>query len=540
MMRHDMVQRSPSRSGTRWGTLLAAAVLASGLSACGGGGGGGGGGGSSAPTSTWSQQAYVKAPNVEANDEFGFNVAISGNTMVVGAIGEDSNQTTITNGSTASADNLTSRAGVAYVFVRSGSSWGQQAYLKAPNAEADDEFGTSVAISGDTIVVGANLEDSNQTTITNGSTASADNSATNAGAAYVFVRSGSSWSQQAYLKAPNAEADDHFGTSVAISGDSIVVGANLEDSNQTTITNGSSVSADNSATNAGAAYVFVRSGSSWSQQAYLKAPNAGAEDRFGTSVAISGDTIVVGAYQEDSNQTTITNGSTASADNSAIDAGAAYVFVRSGSSWSQQAYLKAPNAEAIDEFSTSVAISGDTIVIGAARESSSQTTITNGSTASADNSASTAGAAYVFVRSGTSWSQQAYLKAPNAETEDRFGTSVAISGDTIVVGAETEGSNQATITNGSTASADNSTLYAGAAYVFVRSGSSWSQQAYLKASNVGVDDRFGINVAVSSDTVVVGAYQEDSNQTTITNGSSASSDNSAIEAGAAYVFKLGN
>nr|WP_315474141.1 FG-GAP repeat protein [uncultured Rhodoferax sp.] len=216
------------------------------------------------------------------------------------------------------------------------------------------------------------------------------------------------------------------------------------------------------------------------------------------------------------------------------------MFVRSGSSWSQQAYLKAPNAEAIDEFSTSVAISGDTIVIGAARESSSQTTITNGSTASADNSASTAGAAYVFVRSGTSWSQQAYLKAPNAETEDRFGTSVAISGDTIVVGAETEGSNQATITNGSTASADNSTLYAGAAYVFVRSGSSWSQQAYLKASNVGVDDRFGINVAVSSDTVVVGAYQEDSNQTTITNGSSASSDNSAIEAGAAYVFKLGN
>ena len=536
MMRHDMVQRSPSRSGTRWGTLLAAAVLASGLSACGGGGGGGGGGGSSAPTSTWSQQAYVKAPNVEANDEFGFNVAISGNTMVVGAIGEDSNQTTITNGSTASADNLTSRAGVAYVFVRSGSSWGQQAYLKAPNAEADDEFGTSVAISGDTIVVGANLEDSNQTTITNGSTASADNSATNAGAAYVFVRSGSSWSQQAYLKAPNAEADDHFGTSVAISGDSIVVGANLEDSNQTTITNGSSVSADNSATNAGAAYVFVRSGSSWSQQAYLKAPNAGAEDRFGTSVAISGDTIVVGAYQEDSNQTTITNGSTASADNSAIDAGAAYVFVRSGSSWSQQAYLKAPNAEAIDEFSTSVAISGDTIVIGAARESSSQTTITNGSTASADNSASTAGAAYVFVRSGTSWSQQAYLKAPNAEVGDNFGGSVAISGDTIVVGADGEDSPQTTITNGSTASADNSAAGAGAAYVFVRSGSSWSQQAYLKAPNTNAGDNLGYSVAISGDTIVVSAHQEESSQTTITNGSTASSDNSASEAGAAYVF----
>jgi hypothetical protein len=183
-----------------------------------------------------------------------------------------------------------------------------------------------VAISGDTIVVGADGEDSPQTTITNGSTASADNSAAGAGAAYVFVRSGSSWSQQAYLKAPNTNAGDNLGYSVAISGDTIVVSAHQEESSQTTITNGSTASSDNSASEAGAAYVFVRSGTNWSQQAYLKAPNANTDAVFGRSVAISGDTIVVGANEEDSNQTSITNGNTASADNSAFNAGAAYAF----------------------------------------------------------------------------------------------------------------------------------------------------------------------------------------------------------------------
>src|SRR5690606_12045856 len=115
--------------------------------------------------------------------------------------------------------------------------WSQQAYLKAPNAEANDTFGFSVAISGDVIVVGAYNEDSSQITVTNGATASSDNSASNAGAAYVFVRSGTTWSHQAYLKAPNAEGSDNFGYSVAISGDTIVVGAPQEDGGQTTINN---------------------------------------------------------------------------------------------------------------------------------------------------------------------------------------------------------------------------------------------------------------------------------------------------------------
>jgi hypothetical protein len=489
---------------------------------------------------SFAQQAYIKAANAEALDDFGYSVAISGDTMVVGANYEASNQTTITNGSNASPDNSASLSGAVYIYTRSGNTWVQQAYLKAPNAEAGDQFGTSVAISGDTIVVGAQYEDSNQTTITNGSSASTDNSTGSAGAAYVYVRSGSTWNQQAYLKAPNAETGDHFGHSVAISGDTIVVGSHYEGSSQTNITNGSTASADNSAQSAGAAYVFARSGSTWSQQAYLKAPNAEWEDRFGFSVGISGDTIVVGAPFEDSSQTTITNGPTASANNSAENAGAAYVFTRSGTIWSQQAYLKAPNAEVFDNFGYSVAISDNTIVVGARNESSNQTTITNGSSASTNNSAGGAGAGYVFTRSGGIWSQQAYLKASNAEANDTFGSVVAISGDTIVVSAHQEDSSQATITNCSTASANNDATNAGAGYVFVRDGSTWRQQAYLKASNAGANDLFGRNVAVSSDTIVVSAEGEDSNQTTITNGNTASADNTAVNAGAAYVFTSGD
>jgi hypothetical protein len=270
--------------------------------------------------------------------------------------------------------------------------------LKAPNAEARDAFGKSVAISSDTIVVGASGESSNQTTISNGSSASADNSASSSGAAYVFVRNGSTWAQQAYLKAANPNSDHVFGFSVAISGETIVVGAPGESSSQTTIINGSVASPDTSADRTGAAYVFLRSGSTWTQQAYLKAPNSQSEDLFGIAVAISTNSIVVGAIGESSNQTTVSNGSTASADNTATNAGAAYVFVRSASAWQPQAYLKAPNAEAGDEFGQHLAVSGNTVVVGAPRESSQQNTITNGSTASADNTASGAGAAYVFFR----------------------------------------------------------------------------------------------------------------------------------------------
>ena len=246
-----------------------------------------------------------------------------------------------------------------------------------------------------------------------------DNSAGQSGAAYVFVRSGTTWIQQAYLKASNTGAGDQFGCSVAVSGDTVVIGAFGEASNATGFNGNQS---DDNAFDSGAAYVFVRSGTNWTQQAYLKASNTGASDRFGWSVAMSGDTVVIGAYGEASNASGV-NGN--QSDNSASASGAAYVFVGSGTNWTQQAYLKASNTGAGDFFGYSVAVSGDTVVIGAYGEASNATGV-NGN--QSDNSAGESGAAYVFVRSGTNWSQQVYLKASNTEGSDAFGWSVAVSG----------------------------------------------------------------------------------------------------------------
>jgi hypothetical protein len=394
----------------------------------------------------------------------------------------------------------------------------QQAYLKASNTEANDQFGTLVSISGDTIVVGTPSEGSNATGINGDQT---NNLERGSGAVYVFVRSGGVWSQEAYLKASNTETGDQFGEAVSISGDTIVVGAPSEDSNATGV---GGTQSDNSALNAGAAYVFVRSGGVWTQEAYLKASNTQAGDHFGSAVAISGDTIVVTATSEDSNATGV--GGTQS-DNSATDSGAAYVFIRSGGVWSQEAYLKASNTETNDYFGYSVSISGDTIVMQAPHEDSSATGI-NGN--ESDNSVSNAGAAYVFVRSGGVWSQEAYLKASNTEADDQFGTSVSISGDTIVAAAPYEDSSATGV--GGTQS-DNSALNAGAAYVFVRSGGVWTQEAYLKASNTQAGDFFGSAAAISGDMIVVGAPSEDSNATGV---GGSQSDNSADFAGAAYAF----
>ena len=470
---------------------------------------------------TLQQQAYLKASNTDAGDRFGNSVAIAGDTVVVGAFFEDSNATGIDGDQ---SDNSADNAGAAYVFVRDGTgNWSQQAYLKASNTGFNDLFGTSVAIVGDTVVVGAPFEDSNATGIDGDQS---DNSAENAGAAYVFVRDGTgNWSQQAYLKASNSDVFDDFGRSVAITGDTVLVGAPFEDSNATGV-NGDEANDDLDA--AGAAYVFVRTGTTWSQQAYLKASNTNSNDRLGGSVAISGDTVVVGAPLEDSNATGVDGDQS---DNSTSDAGAAYVFVRDGTgTWSQQAYLKASNPDLDDQFSR-VAISGDTVVVGASNEDSNATGV-NGD--ESDNSADDAGAAYVFVRDGTgNWSQQAYLKASNTDDFDNFGDSVAITGDTLVVGASDEESN-ATGVDGD--QSDNSANDAGAAYVFVRDVSgTWTQQAYLKASNTDSGDQFSFSVAISGETLVVGAWREDSNATGVGGDQS---DNSAGEAGAAYVFDL--
>ena len=456
------------------------------------------------------QQAYLKASNTGANDWFGHSVAVSGDTVVVGAPNEYSSTTGVNTVPNEGAP----YSGAVYVFVRSGGGWSQQAYLKASNTGANDYFGTSVSVFGDTVVVGASGEDSSTT----GVNTTPNEAASRSGAAYVFVRSGNDWSQQAYLKANNTGEDDLFGTSVAASGNTIVVGAQWEDSSTT----GVNSVPDELATHSGAAYVFVRSGNDWSQQAYLKASNTGAWDAFGKSVEVSGDTVVVGATEEDSS----TTGVNTTPNEDAPDSGAAYVFVRSTGGWIQQAYLKASNTGPDDNFGTSVAVSGDIVAVGAWGEDSS----TTGVNSVPDEGANDSGAAYVFVRSTGGWIQQVYLKASNTGTDDNFGMSVAVSGDTVVVGAPLEDSS----TTGVNRVPDEGATDSGAAYMFVRSGGGWSQQAYLKASNTGSNDYFGESVAVSDDTVVLGASGEASS----TSGVNSPPNEAASDSGAAYVFAL--
>ena len=318
---------------------------------------------------------------------------------------------------------------------------------------------------------------------------------------------------------------DLFGYSVSLSGDTLAVGAVGEASNTTGV-NGSQ--SDNSASWSGAVYIFTRSGTTWSQQAYLKASNTGAGDRFGHSVSLSGDTLAVGAPNEDSIGTGV-NGDQ-SDSTLTIMSGAVYVFTRSGTTWSQQAYLKASNTGAGDSFGDSVSLLGDTLAVGAGGENSNATGM-NGN--QSDYSASESGAVYVFTRNGTTWSQQAYLKASNTERGDSFGYSVSLSGDTLAVGARGEASS-ATGVNGSQ-SYNSRTIESGAVYVFTRSGTTWSQQAYLKASNTGRDDRFGFSVSLSGSRLAIGADREDSSATGI-NGDQ--KDDGATESGAVYVRRI--
>jgi hypothetical protein len=450
------------------------------------------------------QQGYLKASNTEANDNFGFVVAISGDTLVVGAPQEGSDATGVDGNQ---ANNNAQNSGAAYVFTRSGGVWTQQAYLKASNTGANDGFGVSVAISGDTIVVGAQFEDS--------AGSQNDNSALDAGAAYVFTRSGAVWTQQAYLKGHNTEAGDQFGTNVAVEGDTLAVGAIGEAGGSTGVNH----SDNNNQPGSGAVYVFTRSGGVWSQQAYVKASNAGG--LFGNSVALSGDTLAVGAQFEASSATGV-NGN--DADNSAPLAGAVYVFTRTGTDWTQQAYVKASNTEAGDRFGEDVALDGDTLAVGARFEASG--VVGN----QADNSVSNSGAAYVFKRTAGIWSQEAYLKASHPENSNNFAGTITIAGDLVAVGARLEDSGSTGI-NGNQVS--NSAPDSGAVYVFKRTAGVWDQKDYLKASNTGTGDQFGDAVALSGNTLAIAAWFEASSATGV-NGNEA--DNNAAGSGAVYVF----
>jgi hypothetical protein len=315
----------------------------------------------------------------------------------------------------------------------------EESKLVGSNASPGDEAGLSLAVHADTTVVGAHLAD--------------QPAGQDEGAAYVWVRSGLVWSEQAVLVASDAAENDNLGWSVALDGDTIVVGSPRADRGVIG--------------NAGAAYVFTRNGTTWVEEAKLSSGAPSHGHMFGSSVAISGDTIVVGETQ----------------DGASIGPGpgAAFVFVRTGTTWSQQARLDMALPKPGSAFGFSAAIEGDRIVVGADRD---------------DVGGNAVGTAHVFLRTGTTWGFQSRLMASDAAVNNHFGWSVAISGDTVAVGA--------TLANLGAGLTD-----AGAAYVFRRSGGLWSEEAKLTASDASAGDYFGISVALEGDQVVCGASGAD-------------------------------
>ena len=486
-----------------------------------------------------SSMGYFKASNPGFFDTFGLSVALSadGNTMAMGSPGESSSATGVNGDQT--NENINS-AGAVYLFRRDNNSgvWTQEAYIKPDNPGLFLLFGSVVALSddGNTLAVSAPTEDSNATGI-NGSQLN-DPATTNSGAVYLF-RFDVVWSQQAYIKASNTDAFDNFGSSLDLSGDgnTLAVGADGESSLAINI---DGIQTDNSAPSAGAVYLFRfdSGGMTWSQQAYIKASNTGANDMFGASIALSndGNTIAVGAVGESSESTGI-NGNQLLYQ--APGAGAAYIlrFDPINMVWSHQAYIKASNTDSSDSFGNAIALSsdGNTLAVAAKDENSGSAGVGGDQL---DNTITSAGVVYLyrFDTNDRSWSQQAYVKASNPGEFYWFGDSVSLSadGNILVVGAGGEDSN-ATGINGNPF--DISAPSSGAAYLyrFDTSNMVWSQQSYIKASNTEMLDGFGLPVVLSADgnTLAVGAPGESSSAAGI-NGDQ--TDNFSAASGAVYLY----
>ncbi len=515
------------------------------------------------------QVAYIKASNAEAYDHFacgggnqghtGTSIALSGdaNTMAVGAPFESGGAAGV-NGN--QSDNSVYASGAVYVYLRQGDSWTQQAYVKASNPGLIDHFGSSVVLSrdGNTMAVAAHWEAGAATGINGNQN---DDSIPQAGAVYIFTRTGTTWTQQAYIKASNtgqkAQGDvagdgDQFGFSVALSGDgsTLAVGAITEDGATQQINGNQN---DDSAQSAGAVYVFTRTGSTWTQQAYIKSAQQAAGDLLGFSVALSfdGNTLAAAAFDEDGSG----RGINPAHDNRSQNSGALYVFTRQNGSWSQQAYIKGSRGETSDGFgfATSISADGNTIAVGSGDEAC----LTPGidPPGCADDAPPMrganiwVGAAYVFVRNGTTWTEQTFIKAPNARPYNSFGVRLALSGDGNTLGVSSYLEDNAgrgvrppmvqqfliqAIFN-AWREHRNEAEESGAVYLFTRSGNKWTAGAYIKGDNTDAGDEFGSAIALSGDgrMMVVGAHQEDSAARGV-NGNQA--DNSAADSGAAYVF----
>jgi len=369
-----------------------------------------------------------------------------------------------------------SDAGAAYIFHRTGNNtWDAGTRIVASDAQADDHFGRSVSISGDYVIVGAYLEDGGP-----------GDSLTNAGAAYIFHRTGTNtWDAGIKIVSDDAQAYDWFGWSVSISGDYAIVGARDEDGGS-----------GDPFSSAGAAYIFHRTGlTSWIMDAKLIAADQQAGDSFGSSASINDEYAIVGAYFEDGGP-----------GDPHHDAGAAYIFHRTGTnSWDTGVKIVASDVQAIDRYGNSVSISGDYAIVGAYLEDGDP-----------GDPIYAAGAAYIFHRTGTNaWNTGTKIVAPDAQEGDVFGYSVSISGAYAIVGANSEDGGPGDPLSD-----------AGAAYIFQRTGTNaWNTGTRFAASDAQEGDNFGFSVASSGGYAIVGASSEDGGE-----------GDPISDAGAAYLY----
>ncbi len=393
-----------------------------------------------------SQVAKLVADDGDSDDFFGGSVALTddGSTALVGASNDE--------------DPNGDGAGSAYVFTRTDEDWSQQTKLLPDDGDSEDGFGGSVALAddGSTALIGAYSDE--------------DPNGDRAGSAYVFTRTGDGWSQQTKLLPDDGDSYDFFGWSVALTDDgstALIAAVGEEDPN---------------GGKAGSAYVFTRSDEGWSQEAKLLPDDGESDDRFGQVVALTddGSTALIGATKVDGSNLE--------------EVGAAYVFTRTDEGWSQQAKLAPDDGDSQDYFGTTVAVAngGSTALIGASRDDGPET--------------DEVGAAYVFVRDGANWSQQAKLMPDNGSLGESFGSAVALTedGSTALIGA----------------SRDN--FRDGSAFVFARDGTNWSKQYKLTPDGGG--RLMGDAVALTDDgsTAICGAYRDNPN---------------GLHSGSAYVFE---
>ncbi|MHC4414298.1 MAG: S8 family serine peptidase [Planctomycetota bacterium] len=327
-------------------------------------------------------------------------------------------------------------SGSAYVFRFDGSNWEQEQKLLPDDGGAGNEFGHAVAISGEVAVVGARSDDDNGDA---------------SGSAYVFRFDGSTWLQEQKLLPDDGSPGDEFGVSVALEGDVALIGARKH---------------DHSGTAAGSAYAFRFDGSTWAQEQELLADDGEASDFFGFAVDVSGDTALIGASGDDD------NGS---------GAGSAYVFGFNGSIWTQEQKLAPDDGDGGDSFGRAVGLSGETAVVGVYRD---------------EDNGGLSGSAYVFGFDGSSWLEESKLLPADGTAGDSFGYAVDVSGETVVVGAFKD---------------DDLGSNSGSAYVFGFDGSNWVEERKLRADDGAADDSFGNAVAVSGGTAVIGAFRADQN-----------------------------